>query len=765
MKIFKAFILGAAVESSALNQERVRRQGDIDWNFINSNSNGNTVGNGEIFRINKYIASVYVSDRYARTELALAVKNNDLVNNQKYNFAVNLKDDEFISGLTMRIGQNGTVSTGDVHKELAAAEIFAKAVENGLGAALTSKDPQDPVPYRDSTFSTILNIPPGENAFIWLNYDTQLSRNRKHYDFSTTVFPYDAVDELEIRVDIEENKEIDSANTKIYFESDGRPKNQRKDGKFDLTKVTDSHYSYKLSKKNVKKEDFNDNLVVEYDLVRTDADSCGDIIVRNGFFVHYIAPEGFDSIPKNVILTIDTSGSMGNERMEMAKEALLTILSELRAKDTFWMQEFNSDTYAWNSDEAALPANPKNIKEASDWVRSLSSGGGTNLYGAIQKSVERKLDNSRANIAFVITDGEPTSGVTSWPLIQDYTRDLNSMDACTELDACRQKWALFNFAIGGNAPMTELNKLSILNMGQAKQVFDDSEVPKVLTEWYDEFSIPLIWNYGKGVEYENVKDFDCNNNYNLFADRELVCVGPMKKPESCLAPSVSMSSSNNAGSVFSFDHQKCPIDIKCSDSDDDQIIGDPNDIMTNPIPRSRAVDLKKVYAYQQMKKMMDYYHSLYDEDHKKFLQSKIEDFAVGQDFVTEFTSLVVVQSDKPRNRRGAQKIAKPLPNLNVQVKKKRSQEKKEQIQKYFEQYNQAKKHSINSLDSQSDKPIVKEDIVRSSFESSHVKTPNNDSLIRDDQKSSPRKTLMYILLSILALKLFSSRRGRSLIRF
>jgi uncharacterized protein YegL len=748
-----------------LNQERVRRQGDIDWNFINSNSNGNTVGNGEIFRINKYIASVYVSDRYARTELALAVKNNDLVNNQKYNFAVNLKDDEFISGLTMRIGQNGTVSTGDVHKELAAAEIFAKAVENGLGAALTSKDPQDPVPYRDSTFSTILNIPPGENAFIWLNYDTQLSRNRKHYDFSTTVFPYDAVDELEIRVDIEENKEIDSANTKIYFESDGRPKNQRKDGKFDLTKVTDSHYSYKLSKKNVKKEDFNDNLVVEYDLVRTDADSCGDIIVRNGFFVHYIAPEGFDSIPKNVILTIDTSGSMGNERMEMAKEALLTILSELRAKDTFWMQEFNSDTYAWNSDEAALPANPKNIKEASDWVRSLSSGGGTNLYGAIQKSVERKLDNSRANIAFVITDGEPTSGVTSWPLIQDYTRDLNSMDACTELDACRQKWALFNFAIGGNAPMTELNKLSILNMGQAKQVFDDSEVPKVLTEWYDEFSIPLIWNYGKGVEYENVKDFDCNNNYNLFADRELVCVGPMKKPESCLAPSVSMSSSNNAGSVFSFDHQKCPIDIKCSDSDDDQIIGDPNDIMTNPIPRSRAVDLKKVYAYQQMKKMMDYYHSLYDEDHKKFLQSKIEDFAVGQDFVTEFTSLVVVQSDKPRNRRGAQKIAKPLPNLNVQVKKKRSQEKKEQIQKYFEQYNQAKKHSINSLDSQSDKPIVKEDIIRPSFESSHVKTPNNDSLIRDDQKSSPRKTLMYILLSILALKLFSSRRGRSLIRF
>jgi len=177
--------------------------------------------------------------------------------------------------------------------------------------------------------------------------------------------------------------------------------------------------------------------------------------------------------------------------------------------------------------------------------------------------------------------------------------------------------------------------------------------------------------------------------------------------------------------------------------------------------------------------MLEYYHSLYDKDHKEFLQSKIEDFAVEQNFVTEFTSLVVVQSDQPRNRRGAQKIG-PLLNLNVQVKKKRSREKKEQIQamkskfgeiqafieQFFEQYNQPKIPSINTLDSQSDDAIVKQDIVRPSFENSQVQnTPNNDSLIRDDQNSNPRKTIMYISLSILALKLFTSRRGRSLIRF
>ena len=130
------------------------------------------------------------------------------------------------------------------------------------------------------------------------------------------------------------------------------------------------------------------------------------------------------------------------------------------------MQEFNSDTYSWNIGDAALPANPKNIEAASNWVKTLSSGGGTNLYQAIHDSVNRKLDTTRANIAFIITDGEPTSGVTSWDLIQEYTKKENSMKEYGQKD--RQKWALFNFAIGGNAPMTELNKLSILNMGQER---------------------------------------------------------------------------------------------------------------------------------------------------------------------------------------------------------------------------------------------------------------------------------------------------------
>ena len=163
--------------------------------------------------------------------------------------------------------------------------------------------------------------------------------------------------------------------------------------------------------------------------------------------------------------------------------------------------------------------------------------------------------------------------------------------------------------------------------------------------------------------------------------------------------------------------------------------------------------------------MLDYYHSLYDESQKSFLQAKIESFAVAQNFVTEFTSLVVVQSDQPRDRREAQKASKPIRNPNVQIKKKRSPEKRDLLQALFQQYFQASEYSNDTLVDQSEDFIAKEDMARSSDE--HISIPMNNFMKQyaAEQKSHTIKTLIYFFLSISAFKLFTSRRARSLIRF
>jgi hypothetical protein len=345
------FIFADHAGINNLTGENGRLRRSVDWNLIKANS-GTTVE--PKLKVDKYRANVFVSDRYVRTEIAVSVENKDLNNSESYNFGVKLDEYQFISSLVFRVGEHGKMSVGDVHLEKTAEKIFEKAVAEGRGAALTSKEP-----WRDdATFTTKTNVPPGEKVYIWLNYDMQLTRNRKHYDFSTNIFPYDAVDELEINVEIDENMKIDGTNTRIYWASSGRPENRREEDGFDLKKKSDKNWSYSFSKKNVKKQGFNDDLVVEYDLQR-DQNSCGDIIVRNGYFVHYLAPEGLDSLPKNVVLTIDKSGSMGSTRMENAKSALITILDQLRAKDTFSIISFNNGIEHY--DTIAQNANPVTI--------------------------------------------------------------------------------------------------------------------------------------------------------------------------------------------------------------------------------------------------------------------------------------------------------------------------------------------------------------------------------------------------------------------
>ena len=249
--------------------------------------------------------------------------------------------------------------------------------------------------------------------------------------------------------------------------------------------------------------------------------------MRDGYFIHYIAPQGLSSIPKNVILTVDTSGSMGWERMNNAKASMITILETLTDQDTFWLQQFNTVTSNWTPN--TVQATAANIQNAKDWVNELSSGGGTALYDAVFNSVQRPLDSDRANLVFVISDGYPTSGLTKWPEIQANILAENVIKN-SHGEEIGQKWAIYNFGIGNGAPMFELNKLSTQNMGVGRQVFDDADVHGQLTAFFNEYSIPLVWN--NQFHYKGASEFDCSGK-NLYADQELTCIGKLTASNQC----------------------------------------------------------------------------------------------------------------------------------------------------------------------------------------------------------------------------------------
>ena len=121
-----------------------------------------------------------------------------------------------------------------------------------------------------------------------------------------------------------------------------------------------------------------------------------------------------DRKPANILLILDTSGSMQDEdRLQRAKEGLEVFFREVGSQDRVGLLTFNQDL------NVALPlrafsAGGDDLKRT---VRNLIADGGTAFYDAAVEGFEsvRKLDDKeRINAVVLLTDGEDTDSSRSY---------------------------------------------------------------------------------------------------------------------------------------------------------------------------------------------------------------------------------------------------------------------------------------------------------------------------------------------------------------
>ena len=111
--------------------------------------------------------------------------------------------------------------------------------------------------------------------------------------------------------------------------------------KFASGKLSENEVSYNWAKANTN---YKGKVKIEYDVVRPKAHG-GDIITRNGHFIHFVSPDELDQIAKNIIFVIDKSGSMYGERIEMTKKAFKYILNDLDENDSYNLIYFDHNGY------------------------------------------------------------------------------------------------------------------------------------------------------------------------------------------------------------------------------------------------------------------------------------------------------------------------------------------------------------------------------------------------------------------------------------
>jgi Ca-activated chloride channel homolog len=109
------------------------------------------------------------------------------------------------------------------------------------------------------------------------------------------------------------------------------------------------------------------------------------------------------SMPRELILVMDTSGSMEGASIRQARAALDQALLSLEPQDRFNVIEFNSVMHTLFDE--AVPALPKDVQLARDWVAGLNAGGGTEMFPALQKALSGKAPEGFVRQVVFATDG------------------------------------------------------------------------------------------------------------------------------------------------------------------------------------------------------------------------------------------------------------------------------------------------------------------------------------------------------------------------
>lgn len=110
-----------------------------------------------------------------------------------------------------------------------------------------------------------------------------------------------------------------------------------------------------------------------------------------------------ERLPRELILVIDTSGSMGGESIRQARAAIDMAITQLHPQDRFNVIEFNSGFWPWQTQ--AVPASADHVADARAWVARLQARGGTEMGPALHFALDGNAPDGYVRQVVFATDG------------------------------------------------------------------------------------------------------------------------------------------------------------------------------------------------------------------------------------------------------------------------------------------------------------------------------------------------------------------------
>ncbi|XP_015977311.2 inter-alpha-trypsin inhibitor heavy chain H1 isoform X3 [Rousettus aegyptiacus] len=531
-------------------------------------------------------------------------------------FDVEIPKTAFISDFT--ITANGKAFIGYIKDKATAWKKYRKAAISGENAGLVRASGRTM-----EQFTIHITVSPRAKVTFQLTYEEVLKRRFKQYDIVIKVKPRQLVHHFEIDVDIFEPQGISKLDARTSF----LPKElatqlikksfSGKEGHVLFSPTVSQQQSCPTCSTTLMDGDFK----VTYDVNR---ERLCDLVVANNYFVHFFAPQNLTNLNKNLVFVIDISNSMEGQKVKQTKEALLKILSDLRPGDYFDLVLFGSQVQSWKG--FLVQASAANVQSAKDFVRRFALAGATNLNGGLLRGIEilNQAQGSipgltnHASILIMLTDGEPTEGVTDRSQILENVRN-----------AIGGRFPLYNLGFGHNVDLNFLEIMSMENNGRVQRIYEDHDATQQLQGFYNQVANPLLVNVELQYPQDSVSALTQHSHKQYYEGSEIVVAGRIA--DNKLSSFKADVQAHGEGQEFK---TTCLVD----EEEMKKLLKERGHMLENHVERLWAyLTIQELLA----KRFLSHRKKLEEEEEKANLSAKALQMSLTYQFVTPLTSMIV----------------------------------------------------------------------------------------------------------------------------
>uniref|UniRef100_A0A8C0AE10 Inter-alpha-trypsin inhibitor heavy chain 5 n=1 Tax=Bos mutus grunniens TaxID=30521 RepID=A0A8C0AE10_BOSMU len=563
-----------------------------------------------------------IISRYAFTTVACRMLNRGS-EDQEVTFQMQIPAAAFITNFTALIGD-----------KVYQGEITEREKRNGDKVKEKRNKTIEDNGEKTETFRASAVLPSKDKAAFLLSYEELLQRRLGKYEHVVSVRPQQLVGRLTVEVTVLERPGIAELEVLGLQNSRQRGSGRGPDdsGPPPSTVINQNETFAKVVFKpsvvqqaKIAQNGILGDFIVRYDVNREQ--SIGDIQVLDGYFVHYFAPKDLPPLPKNVVFVLDSSASMVGTKLRQTKDALFTILHDLRPQDHFNIVGFSNRIKVWK--DHLVSVTPNSIRDGKVYIHHMSPSGGTDINGALQRGIQllndyvahNDIEDRSVSLVVFLTDGKPTVGETHTLKILNNTRE-----------AARGRVCIFTVGIGADVDFKLLEKLSLENCGLTRRVHEDHDARAQLIGFYDEIRTPLLSDIRVDYPPSLVEHATRTLFPNYFNGSEIVIAGKLvDRAMDRLHVEVTASNSKK----FVVLKKDVPVEPRK--------VG--IDVPQSPRPRGRGQEepnhLERLWSYLTLKELLSAWLQSIEEPERERLRQEAQALAVNHHFLIPFTSMTL----------------------------------------------------------------------------------------------------------------------------